>query len=286
MGPRRRGLALEVRSQRYADRGRRGVPVLGRSPRRRTCTLLCKCTPTRCGTSGNGQSEVLLPPHLFRARERYLKASHLELGRRMALATTDRLRWWCRTRRARRQNLPVADAAVARASHIFSLPWYRPLYRSRCMLGDCLILQHDRPCFPTRPSEAPAASNATCSSAPACIFPPWSTRHDGAHQGGQRGGQRRAGLLAPFARVNRGVHKVHHGARRPDARRRGHPGALRSPGVHAVSGARGLRGVRGRVSGGRRAIRRRRAPSLTTGMYLNPYCSGSIISHGVGRRLP
>jgi hypothetical protein len=92
---------------------------------------------------------VLLPPHLFRARDRYLAACHLEFGRRLAPATADELRWWCRTRKARTQNLPVADAQRwARTSRAFSSPRYRALYRSWCMLGDYVIDSAISPVLP------------------------------------------------------------------------------------------------------------------------------------------
>ena len=83
---------------------------------------------------------VLLPPHLFKAREPYLRALRLELGMRMAPGMADEFRWWCRARKAGAQTRPAADAERwARASRAFSSPRYRALYQSWCMLGDYVI---------------------------------------------------------------------------------------------------------------------------------------------------
>ena len=92
---------------------------------------------------------VLLPPHLFGARERYMAASHLELGRRLAPAMADEFRWWCRARKAPSQDRPAADAQRwARASRAFSSSRYRALYRSWCMLGDYVIDSAMSPVLP------------------------------------------------------------------------------------------------------------------------------------------
>ena len=83
---------------------------------------------------------VLLPPHLFKAREPFLRALRLELGTRMAPHMSDEFRWWCRARKAGTQTRPAGDAdRWARASRAFSSPRYRALYQSWCMLGDYVI---------------------------------------------------------------------------------------------------------------------------------------------------
>ncbi|WP_239490268.1 hypothetical protein [Luteitalea sp. TBR-22] len=43
---------------------------------------------------------VLLPPHLFKARDSYIRALRLELGTRLAPHMADEFRWWCRARKA------------------------------------------------------------------------------------------------------------------------------------------------------------------------------------------
>jgi len=83
---------------------------------------------------------VLLPPHLFKAQESYLKAMRMELGTRMAPHMADEFRWWCRAHKAGAQSRPTADAdRWARASRGFASPRYRALYQSWCMLGDYVI---------------------------------------------------------------------------------------------------------------------------------------------------
>jgi hypothetical protein len=83
---------------------------------------------------------VLLPPHLFKAREPFLRALRLELGTRMAPHLADEFRWWCRARKAGVQARPAVEAERwARASRAFSSPRYRALYQSWCMLGDYVI---------------------------------------------------------------------------------------------------------------------------------------------------
>jgi hypothetical protein len=83
---------------------------------------------------------VLLPPHLFKARESYVRALRLELGTRLAPHMADEFRWWCRARKSGAHTRLAGDSdRWFRASRAFASPRFRALYQSWSMLGDYVI---------------------------------------------------------------------------------------------------------------------------------------------------